>query len=106
MSKPDIKYICKYVNKGTDLAVMELEDVNTLDEIKSYLLARYVSSSEAYWRIFGFPLHEHHPPVKQLAVHLENGQRVQIDTRRSLEDQMRRPKPTTLTAFFALASND
>ena len=101
-----IKYICKYVNKGTDLAVMGLEDVKTLDEIKSYLLARYVSSSEAYWRIFGFPLHEHHPPVKQLAVHLENGQRVQIDTRRSLEDQMRRPKPTTLTAFFALASND
>ena len=45
-----------------------------VDEISDYQNARYISSNEAAWRILEFPIHERDPPVKQLAVHLENGQ--------------------------------
>ncbi|GFV99038.1 ATP-dependent DNA helicase [Trichonephila clavipes] len=47
-----------------------------LDEINQYQLGRYISSNEAVWRILSFPIHERHPTVIHLAVHLENGQRV------------------------------
>ncbi|GFV54536.1 ATP-dependent DNA helicase [Trichonephila clavipes] len=47
-----------------------------LDEINQYHLGRYISSNEAVWRILSFPIHERHPTVVHLAVHLENGQRV------------------------------
>lgn len=49
---------------------------NTENEITHFQMGRYVSSNEAMWRIFSFPIHERHPTVVQLAVHLENGQRV------------------------------
>ena len=47
-----------------------------VDKISHYQNAQYVSSNEAAWRILEFPIHERDPPVQQLAVHLENGQRV------------------------------
>ncbi|GFW10572.1 ATP-dependent DNA helicase [Trichonephila clavipes] len=47
-----------------------------LDEINQYQFGRYISSNEAVWRILSFPIHERHPTVVHLAVHLENGQRV------------------------------
>lgn len=39
-----IKYICKYINKGSDMAVFGLanNDPNRLDEISQYQLGRYV----------------------------------------------------------------
>lgn len=50
--------------------------VNQNDEITLYQIGRYISSNEAAWRLFGFPIHERDPAVIQLAVHLENSQRV------------------------------
>ncbi|XP_036329431.1 uncharacterized protein LOC118741539 [Rhagoletis pomonella] len=47
-----------------------------LDEINQYHLGRYISSNEAVWRILSFSIHERHPTVVHLAVHLENKQRV------------------------------
>ena len=41
------------------------------DEIKMFLDARYVSSSEACWRLFKYSMHERTPAVVRLAVHLE-----------------------------------
>ncbi|GFS77272.1 down syndrome cell adhesion molecule homolog [Trichonephila clavipes] len=32
--------------------------VNKNDEITLYQIGRYISSNEAAWRIFGFPIHE------------------------------------------------
>ncbi|GBP88777.1 Proton-coupled amino acid transporter-like protein CG1139 [Eumeta japonica] len=76
-SVKSIKYNCKYVNKGSDIAIFELGNVTApLDEINQYQLGRYISSNEAVWRILSFPIHERHPTVVHLAVHLENGQRV------------------------------
>ncbi|GFW51147.1 ATP-dependent DNA helicase [Trichonephila clavipes] len=76
-SVKSIKYICKYVNKGSDMAVFGVGNVAApLDEINQYQLGRYINSNEAVWRILSFPIHELHPTVIHLAVHLENEQRV------------------------------
>ena len=103
-----IKYVCKYINKGSDLAVMGLEDVNKEDEIACYQTARYISTNEACWKLFGFNIHHHHPPVVQMAVHIENGQRVQFnpDDPRAKRLLSNPPPRSTLTAFFDLNAND
>ena len=62
--------------------------------------ARYVSSNEVVWRIFEFPIHERDPPVKQLAVYLENGQRVYFTEDTGRDHTFRDPSETTLTNFL------
>lgn len=46
-SVKSIKYICKYVNKGSDMAVFAVQSVNENDEIARYQMGRYISSNEA-----------------------------------------------------------
>jgi hypothetical protein len=105
-SVKSIKYICKYVNKGSDQAMFGLEkDGTAIDEVQRYLLGRYISSNEAVWRILDFPIHERHPTVVHLAVHLENGQRVYF-TADNLHERVNESPKTTLTEFFALCRND
>ncbi|CAF4020810.1 unnamed protein product [Rotaria magnacalcarata] len=71
-SVKSIKYICKYVNKGSNQAVFGLgRDGVPVDEISNYQLGKYISSNEAVWRILDFPIHERYPTVVHLAVHLE-----------------------------------
>ncbi|KIH47189.1 hypothetical protein ANCDUO_22754 [Ancylostoma duodenale] len=97
---------CKYVNKGSDMAVFRLEDENgTLDEIMQYLMGRYISTNEGVWHVLGFPIHERYPTVVHLSVHLENGQRVYF-TADNAQDRAARPPNTTLTAFFLLCQQD
>ncbi|GFX39485.1 ATP-dependent DNA helicase [Trichonephila clavipes] len=105
-SVKSIKYICKYVHKGSDMAVFRVENtnvnappVNKNDEITLYQIGRYISSNEAAWRIFGFPIHERDPAVVQLAIHLENGQRVFFTNETAIDRAINPPK-TTLTAFL------
>lgn len=101
-----IKYICKYINKGSDQAVFELSNENkNFDEVQQFQLGRYISSNEAIWRIFGFSMHERSPTIVHLSVHLENGQRVYF-TEHNLRDKVQSPPVTTLTAFFELCRND
>ena len=105
-SVKSIKYICKYVNKGSDQAMFGIEkDGTAIDEIKHYQLGRYISSNEAVWRILDFPIHERHPTVVHLAVHLENGQRVYF-TEDNVQQKINEPPKTTLTAFFLLCQKD
>lgn len=69
-----IKYICKYVNKGSDMAVCELANENTTtDGNTQYKMGRYLSSNEAVWRILNFSIHDRYPTVVHLSVHQENG---------------------------------
>lgn len=78
---------------------------NSNDEISQYQMGRYVSSNEAIWRIFSFAIHERHPTVVHLAVHLENGQRVYFTTDNALQ-RADRPPSTTLTSFFEMCQKD
>ncbi|CAF1021035.1 unnamed protein product [Adineta steineri] len=105
-SVKSIKYICKYVNKGSDQAVFGLaSDGKSIDEIQHFQLGRYISSNEAIWRILDFPIHERSPTVVHLAVHLENGQRV-FFTEDNVHERVNEPPKTTLTAFFLLCQKD
>lgn len=103
-SVKSIKYICKYVNKGSDMAVFGLEHAQT-DEITQFQLGRYISSNEAVWRILAFNIHERYPAVVHLSVHLENGQRVYF-REENAQAIAAQPPNTTLTAFFELCRTD
>ena len=105
-SVKSIKYICKYIHKGSDQAVFQIQKEQRIyDEIEAFQLGRYISSNEAAWRIFGFNIHERYPAVVHLSVHLENGQRVIFNDNNFQRQIMESPK-TTLTAFFDLCKTD
>ena len=74
-----IKYLFKYIHKEDDhvtALLKERDTSNETDEIKKYLEMRYISTTEACWRIFQFDLHYRDPPVERLPFHLENEQQV------------------------------
>ena len=107
-----IKYVCKYICKGTDMACFGLEDgkkpKNMNDEVELYILARYISSPEAVWRILTFDIHEHYPPVETLTVHTPKQRMITFnpdtETRETIEN--REQKDSTLTGFFTLCQVD
>ena len=67
-----IYYCYKYLYKGKDGTQFIVADDNSphVDEINQYIAARYLSASEATWRIFGFDNHGRTPSVTALPVHL------------------------------------
>ena len=97
------KYIRKYIHKGSDKAIFAVQNVNDNDEVTRYQMGRYISSNEAIWRIFRFPVHERDPAVVHLAVHLENGQRVYSTEQTALQQALTAQK-TTITEFFSLCN--
>ncbi|XP_025405020.1 uncharacterized protein LOC112679444 [Sipha flava] len=99
-----IKYVCKYVTKGSDHAAFGLGKSDHTDEIKIYESGRYISSSEAAWKILGFYIHDRYPAIIHLDVHLENGQRVYF-TANNVAERIENP-PTTLQAFFQICQTD
>ncbi|CAI9744069.1 Hypothetical predicted protein [Octopus vulgaris] len=101
-----IQYLCKYINKGDDMAVFVFSDEDLRhDEIKQFVLGRYVSSNYAAWRIFGYEIHLSSPTVFHLNVHLQKRQLVYF-TEKNARQVNENPKGTTLTAFFKLCSVD
>lgn len=69
-----VKYIHKYIYKGHDCAnvqiVKEKDGFISHDEVTAFLNTRYVSSCEAAYRIFSYPMHEQSHSVFRLPVHL------------------------------------
>ena len=109
-----IKYCHKYILKGHDCATIQVqEDVpahqvnrNEVDEFQN---GRYVSSTESCWRMFGNEVTYRYPPVQHLAVHLENGHRVQWAEGQNAEQTEAAallaaalPPTTTLTSWFTI----
>ncbi len=103
-----VKYLFKYVYKGHDRATIEIRNNNMQnqeqvdDEISLYLDARYISASEATWRIFHYRLHNEKPDVIPLCIHLSGQHRVLFQDNERLEDIIERSaaEKTTLTAWF------
>ena len=54
-SLASVKYLYKYLTKGADMCSIEMTEQNgrvlNRDEITNYLDCRYVTSTEAAWRI-------------------------------------------------------
>ena len=103
ISIKSIKYVLKDVHKGCDQACSLYSPAAAAKWMKYQIIkmpGTYVICYEAAWRILEFPIHEKDPPVQQLAVHLENGQRVYF-TEDTLRNQASRDPPkTTLTDFL------
>ena len=70
-----VKYLYKYMYKGHDKVVVYIDDTEgekSIDEIRQFQNARWVSAQEAMWRIFEFNLNEMYPAVINLQLHLPN----------------------------------
>ncbi|PWZ44009.1 ATP-dependent DNA helicase PIF1 [Zea mays] len=109
-----LKYLCKYVNKGPDRAKVifkkiqkgEESHVNkeaeTIDEIQEYLDCRYICEQDALWRLLGYDIHYHWPPVERLPVHLPLMNIIMMKSNDKLVDIAKDPKyrKTMLTEWF------
>lgn len=104
-SVKSIKYILKYVHKGSDQGAFGVANRQNIDEIAEYQAGRYINSNEAIWRILGFPIHERYPAVIHLDIHLENGQRVYF-TADNVKQRIETPPRSSLIAFFELCATD
>lgn len=110
-----VKYLFKYVYKGHDRAEVAVVPANAgststtaaagaaprpvqIDEIKQYVDGRYVSASEAFWRIYGFRMHGQFPSVERLPVHLDKQQIVYFAEDANVANIL--PKMTKLEAWF------
>ncbi|XP_076959484.1 uncharacterized protein LOC143635573 [Bidens hawaiensis] len=83
-----IKYLFKYISKGADRIQYTItkttaptnptqhDDLSRLNEIQNFLDGRFICPHEASWRILNFLIHDRHPAVQTLAVHLENMQNI------------------------------
>nr|XP_016456633.1 PREDICTED: uncharacterized protein LOC107780595 [Nicotiana tabacum] len=100
-----VKYLFKYVNKGSDRATKTVEYTDTgveIDEIKRYLDCRYISATEACWRIFKFGIHHREPAVERLPFHLEGQNSIIFEEERRAESVLSTPgiEVTKFTEWF------
>ncbi|XP_062075050.1 uncharacterized protein LOC133779064 [Humulus lupulus] len=80
-----VKYLFKCVHKGSDKTNATMESIDTakeIDEIKTYLDCRYISATEACWRIFQFDIYYRQPAVERLPFHLPGEHTEKTWTRR------------------------
>ena len=80
-----IKYIYKYIFKGFDCANISITTEGQpelrYNEITNYINARYVSASEAMWRLLKCKMQDRSHAVMRLPVHLPNQQRITFQSR-------------------------
>ncbi|XP_037088895.1 uncharacterized protein LOC119109386 [Pollicipes pollicipes] len=104
-----IRYVIKYVTRGGDQVMFRVSTGDeVVDEIVTYQQGRYLNAMEATWRLLGYPVHEHQPPVQQLPVHLGGDDqplrfRAGDSPRQVAEDAGADNK---LTGFFKLCAED
>ena len=104
-----IKYVYKYVFKGHDRAQVYMGTIeeDRRDEIRNFLDARYVSASEACWRLFSFPMHKEFPASQRLDIHLEGDRIIYFEEDDHPSEVLNRNLPeTTLTAWFKYNLNN
>ena len=103
-----VKYLYKYLYKGNDKIIIKvnLHSATTKDEIETYLNCRYISSTEACWRLFAFKIHEEKPAVEFLDLHLPNQQTIYFNEIGNLEEVALNTRLSKLHAWFLLNRND
>lgn len=113
-----IKYTCSNINIGSHFATYTIEYNNNhnannekknnnkyVNEVTNYQSGRYICTNEAIWRILSFCLHETFPAAVHLVVHLENGERINLNDE-NFNDRINNRQFTTLTTFFKLCTDD
>ena len=55
-----VKYIYKYIYKGSDRTTLQLTDG---DKVNKYLQGCYIGPSKAIWRLFKFSVYKKFPPI-------------------------------------------
>ena len=93
-----VKYIHKYIYKGPDRATIQAGA--QVNEISSYLDARYIFSTQACHNIFEFPMHKKWPAVYHLPVHLPNQQNIVFRAGAPLQEVVDNIKDTKLMGCF------
>ena len=103
-----IKYLFKYINKGPDRITVAFESSNgenskekiikKKDEIAEYYSCRYISASEACWRLYNFQIVYRIPAVYRLSFHLPNQQPIVFDAEDDIQYVL--TKPTVGTSQF------
>jgi hypothetical protein len=100
-----IKYLYKYICKGFDWSKVQVD--NPFDEITRYLIARYVSPTEACWHTFAYKMHDRSHAITRLAVHTEDEQLVYFREGEEMERvEAAAIKDTTLLGYFKLNERD
>jgi hypothetical protein len=109
-----IKYLFKYVTKGSDRAKIYFEvmakitnaspepQVAPRNEIQEYIDARYISICEAIRRILEFDIHFRIPAVERLVVHFPNNNNVRYEPGAALASLLESlaAKSSMLTEWF------
>ncbi|XP_071732356.1 uncharacterized protein [Rutidosis leptorrhynchoides] len=109
-----IKYLFKYISKGTDRVASRISKPigsgsqksagtsQSVDEVQNFIDARFICPHEACWRIFKFPIHHREPAVQILAVHLENMQLIKFHEQQRLTSVIANnlTKKSTLTDWL------
>jgi len=95
-----MKYINKYVNKGGDCGTLQIQHGD--NEVKQYINGRYFSAAEAAWCIFQFLVHDQHPNIVRLPLHLPHEQCVVFNPSKKGREvvEYAADADTALTAFF------
>ncbi|KAL6567653.1 hypothetical protein OROGR_001321 [Orobanche gracilis] len=88
-----IKYLFKYINKGTDRTTfcLSYHGEDGIDEITEHQDGRYISACEAVWRILKFDINYRYPSVVRLSFHLENEQNMVFPEDEDIDDVVNRP---------------
>jgi hypothetical protein len=98
------KYLFKYIQKGPDLASLEIDDQ---DKIKRYTDGHYIGPMEAAHRIYQFDIHGQVPSVVCLQIHLPGQHMVTFDPNKNINTILAQAshEHTTLTAYFEANAN-
>lgn len=100
-----VKYLYKYVYKGSDRASITVSNEAIIDEIQNFVDARYVSACEACWRLLDFPTTGRSHSVERLPVHLPRQHQVLFQDNADIDEVTANQRESQLTRFFRLCAN-
>ncbi|GAU41076.1 hypothetical protein TSUD_139790 [Trifolium subterraneum] len=91
-----IKYLFKYIHKGYDhiTASVVRSENQPIDEIKQYLDCRYISPTEACWRIYSYKIHGRKPSVERMFFHLVGENAIYFTDHDQMENILEKPSVT------------